>query len=455
MTTHHIKYLLFILPVFLTGCSKFLDVASPNDKLQTTAVFADSTSAAHAIIAIYSQMVTGNLGLLGQKSITTGLTADELYYTGNEESYTNFQDNNLQISNLHLSNIWTDLYAQIYRANAAYEGVDASSGIIPSAKAKLKAEALFIRAFCYFYLINYWGDVPLITNTTYQTNATKGRTPVAEVYQQIITDLITAQTDLPAEYPTADRGRPVKWAAAALLARVYLYTKDYPNAIATATSIINQSATYNLADLNLVFKKESTETIWQIIPVSGYSNSWDGTYFIPYPDQAPSLALQDSLVHSFETNDQRKSSWTNSTVVNNTTYSYAYKYQVQETSDIIECEIIFRLGEIYLIRAEARIASNLLIEGAADINTIRARAGLSSINIASAAEGFLVMEKERIHELFAEWGHRWLDLKRWNTADQVLSIEKGSNWQSTDVLWPIPAQQLLLNKNLTQNNGYF
>ncbi|RFM34680.1 RagB/SusD family nutrient uptake outer membrane protein [Chitinophaga silvisoli] len=455
MITIHRKYYLFMLLAILTSCKKFLEVAPPNDKLETSSVFADSTSAAHAIIAIYSQLTSGNLGLLGQKSITAGLAADELYFTGNNDSYTNFQDNNLQINNSQLNDIWTDLYAQIYRANAAYEGVNSSSGIIPSAKAKLKAEALFIRAFCYFYLVNYWGDVPLITSTAYQSNAIKGRSAVTEVYAQIISDLVTAQADLPEDYPTADRGRPNKWAAAALLARTYLYTKDYTNASIIATNIINQSGMYNLADLNLVFKKESSETIWQIVPVTGYTNSWDATIFIPYPDQVPTFALRDSLVHSFESADKRKSSWINSTTVNNSTYSYPYKYQVQQASDITECDIIFRLGEIYLIRAEANIAAGKLADGEADINTIRSRAGLAGINIGSKEDGLQALETERIHELFAEWGNRWLDLKRWNTADQVLPAIKGNNWQSTDVLWPIPAQQILLNKSLSQNNGYF
>lgn len=455
MTAHRIKYYLFFLLILLTNCKKFLDVDPPNDRLETSAVFADSTSAAHAIIAIYSQLVAGNLGLLGQKSVTTGCAADELYYTGTQDFFTNFEENNLQINNLLLNTIWTDLYVQIYRANAAYEGVDASEGIIPSAKAKLKAEVLFIRAFCYFYLVNYWGEVPLITSTIYQTNAIQARTAVTEVYQQIIKDLIVAQADLPESYPTADRGRPNKWAATALLARVYLYNKDYTNAAALATNIIDQSGSYALTDVNLVFKKESTETIWQIVPVTGYSNSWDGAYLIPYPGQDPNFIIRDSLINSFESADKRKSNWTNTATINNINYSYPYKYQVLESSDITECEIVFRLAEIYLIRAEAEIAAGSLSAGAADINIIRSRAGLTSISIDSKENGLKALETERIHELFAEWGHRWLDLKRWNTADHVLSLIKGNNWQTTDVLWPIPAQQILLNKNLTQNNGYF
>lgn len=455
MNTKHCKYFLFPLLLLLANCKKFLDVDPPNDRLQTAAVFADSTSAAHAIIAIYSQLIGGNLGLIAQKSVTTGCAADELYYTGTQDLLTNFEDNNLQISNLLLNTIWTDLYAQIYRANAAYEGVDASTGIIPSAKATLKAEALFIRAFCYFYLVNYWGDVPLVTTTVYQTNEVKSRTAVAEVYQQIIKDLVTAQADLPAAYPTADRGRPNKWAAAALLARAYLYTKDYNNAATVAANIISQSGTYTLADINLVFKKESPETIWQIVPVTGYSNSWDGAYFIPYSGQNPNFVIRDSLLNSFEPTDKRKSNWINTSTVNNIIESYPYKYQVLESSDIIECEIIFRLAEIYLIHAEAEIAAGSLAAAATDINLVRHRAGLSDITIDSKEKGLQAIETERRHELFAEWGHRWLDLKRWNRADQVLSAIKGNNWQSTDVLWPIPAQQILLNKNLVQNNGYF
>jgi len=62
--------------------------------------------------------------------------------------------------------------------------------------------------------------------------------------------------------------------------------------------------------------------------------------------------------------------------------------------------------------------------------------------------------KERQVELFAEWGHRWFDLKRTNTANSVLGAEKPTTWKSTAVLYPIPVTEIINNPKLVQNPGY-
>ncbi|HEY4209662.1 MAG TPA: RagB/SusD family nutrient uptake outer membrane protein, partial [Puia sp.] len=64
------------------------------------------------------------------------------------------------------------------------------------------------------------------------------------------------------------------------------------------------------------------------------------------------------------------------------------------------------------------------------------------------------VEQERRVELFTEWGHRWLDLKRTGRSTDVLSVEKGIFWQPADTLYPIPTDAIKTNTNLTQNNGY-
>jgi starch-binding outer membrane protein, SusD/RagB family len=66
----------------------------------------------------------------------------------------------------------------------------------------------------------------------------------------------------------------------------------------------------------------------------------------------------------------------------------------------------------------------------------------------------LAIEQERKIELFAEWGHRWFDLKRNSKATELLSPIKNPNWQSTDTLYPIPIKEILLNNSLRQNDGY-
>jgi hypothetical protein len=98
---------------------------------------------------------------------------------------------------------------------------------------------------------------------------------------------------------------------------------------------------------------------------------------------------------------------------------------------------------------------NRLKDAIADINRIRQRAGLDPLDVsASIQEVTEVLIREKQIEFLAEWGHRWLDLKRWGLADRVLAPIKGDGWQPTDQLWPIPATELGRNPNLNQNEGY-
>jgi starch-binding outer membrane protein, SusD/RagB family len=88
-----------------------------------------------------------------------------------------------------------------------------------------------------------------------------------------------------------------------------------------------------------------------------------------------------------------------------------------------------------------------------DLNVVRNRASLSNASAIDQAVILLEIEQQRRVEFFSEWCHRWLDLKRTGRADAVLGAIK-SGWQSTDVLFPIPQQEIDRNRQLTQNQGY-
>jgi hypothetical protein len=117
---------------------------------------------------------------------------------------------------------------------------------------------------------------------------------------------------------------------------------------------------------------------------------------------------------------------------------------------------VFRLAEQFLIRAEARAHLDK-ITGAnsakADLNMIRDRAGLPPTVASTKEEMLAAILQERRMELFVEWGHRWFDLKRTGKASEVLSVLK-PRWDPTDVLYPIPYNELQLNPNMMQNAGY-
>ncbi|MDO5969574.1 RagB/SusD family nutrient uptake outer membrane protein, partial [Flavivirga aquimarina] len=119
-----------------------------------------------------------------------------------------------------------------------------------------------------------------------------------------------------------------------------------------------------------------------------------------------------------------------------------------------EYPVVFRLAEQYLIRAEARAELGKISEAQSDLNVIRNRAGLGNTTASTKEALRDAILDERQVELFTERGHRWFDLKRRGEAADVLAPLKPS-WQDTDVLFPIPESELLLNPNLLpQNDGY-
>jgi hypothetical protein len=180
--------------------------------------------------------------------------------------------------------------------------------------------------------------------------------------------------------------------------------------------------------------------------------------FIPLTASAdPNHAMTASLAAAFERDalrpdyqDDRFDSWVKT--------SASGKYYIAKYGTITaantEFFVVLRLAEQYLIRAEARAQQNNLTGSLADINVIRSRAGLHPATAQTQAELLLAVEHERQVELFGEFGHRWFDLKRTGRADAVLAPVKGSAWQSTDVLYPIPALQVTNNPALVQNPGY-
>jgi hypothetical protein len=137
-------------------------------------------------------------------------------------------------------------------------------------------------------------------------------------------------------------------------------------------------------------------------------------------------------------------------------FYYPYKYKNRLISSATtEDYMIFRLGELYLVRAEAAANLGNTAGALADLNLVRARAGLaaSTASAASQPDVLNAIMHERQTELFCEWGNRWFDLKRTGTAGTVLSAEK-SGWQPNAALYPLPKVQLQLDELLKQNPGY-
>ncbi|MBO9202408.1 MULTISPECIES: RagB/SusD family nutrient uptake outer membrane protein [Niastella] len=438
------------------GCEKFIKVDPPKNELTAGAVFSTDSLAQEAVTGIYIKIMSTNQCLLnGGMSVYPALSADELIRTRFIITEDQFFTNSLLPDNyLVLFNFWRSGYATIYQTNICLENLSRSTAIRETTKQQLTGEVKFIRALCYWYLVNLFGDVPLTTTTNVDVNATLPRAPADQVYQLITTDLQSALSLLS---DTGTNIKPTKFAAAALLARVYCYLSNWSQAEAFADSVINAGLYTLPADLNKVFLATSPETILQFAPVLNNNSTSEGLSFVPANNSIPpTYTLTNSLLASFEPNDHRQGYWTRSVTINRQTYHHPYKYKINASSSAAtEFNVVLRLAEQYLLRAEAEAHNNKIEDAVADINTLRNRAGLASIQSNISMDSCLsVIEQEKRKEFFAEWGHRWFDLKRSTRIDTVLTINKGNAWQSTDRLYPIPLLEMQQNAYLTQNMGY-
>lgn len=450
------KYLrILILLLIIQGCETFVDVGPPKNELVSVSVFENDQTANSVIAGIYSRMVS-SLGFAGgyynSITVTSGLAADELFSFRPPNS---FFENALTPDDQAIRlDLWNEPYEYIYTVNMLLESL-LDSNISMETKKQLEGEARFIRAFSYFYLTNLFGDVPMHLESDYRENSKRTRISTEEIYNQIIEDLQRAANLMESDYSWSDgeRVRPNKWVALALLSRVYLYTQQWQEAMDTSNMVINNTALFEMEDdLNDVFLKGSNEAIWQLKQVRPGLNTLEGLWFIPAGTRASSVGLTESLLNSFQENDQRKTAWIASATNDQISWQYPYKYKVRRGEVLEEYSIVIRLAEIYLIRAEANAHLNNISDAYEDINKIRNRAGLDNLTGSTVDVLLEHIAHERQIELFCEWGHRWLDLKRTGKADEILSEKTG--WDNTDVLYPIPSDEIIRNSLITQNPGY-
>jgi hypothetical protein len=445
--------------LFLASCTKFTEADPPVDQITSGAVYATAGTATAALLGVYSDMMSTSLYVTsGATTVYGGLSSDELLPTSTSATEPlEFYGNALTAGNTAVQNLWLRSYRHIYQVNHLAEGLERSTDLDPALKNGLLGEALFLRAFLYGHLVNLFGDIPLVTQTDYRQNAAMPRTATAAVYALMADDLQRASTLLSDSYPSAGRARPNRAAARALLARLYLYRENWAAAETEASAVISNPS-YGLEnDPNKTFLATSREALWQLAPVASGFNTTEGRAFIPTAAATtrPPYALTASLMAAFEAGDSRRSSWTKSKTVGGQTFYYPYKYKIRDLNQpVTEYYTVLRLAELYLVRAEARARQQKLPGAIQDLNVLRTRAGLAALPLTLNGDAVLAaVEKERRTELFAEWGHRWFDLKRTGRAVSVLGAVK-TGFSATDQWYPIPAGELLLNPALTQNAGY-
>ncbi len=453
------------------SCDKLVQVPPPVTSLVGSTVFNSNATAASVVSGIISSMQLNSVGG-GPDGISAivGLSADDFMLYPGADPLLQQVYANAQLSS-NPPSMWSDLYNVIFQVNTAISGISASSGVTKAMKNQLIGESEFLRAFSYFYLVNLYGDVPLILTGNYQVNEGLGRSPESQVYAQMVADLANAQTLLSASYltpngtTTAERVRPNVGAATALLARVYLFEGKYDSAEYEATQVINNSMYGLVVNLDSAFLAGNQEAIWQLeVPGIGFNANDAFAFLLSYyggPASYAPYVLSDSLEYNFEPGDLRAQNWTDSLTVGTTVYYFAWKYKLGYTGQpAVEYPTIMRLAEQFLIRAEARAQQGNLTgsnSALSDLNIIRQRAGLSPSAAATSSAILPAILRERRFELFTEYGHRWLDLKRTGNVDAVMSVVtplKGGTWAPSDSLYAIPINDIQADAKIIQNPGY-
>lgn len=484
----NVKLLIFFstLLVFLvSSCAKWLVIDEPKDSVAQVKMFASEKQAENALAGLYNYLIHGHSGT----TITSNVfSAGLVTIAGANSSYeliptflsVNGMPTLWKLNKENASALWESAYQAIYLANATIEGIQKSESVElrDSVKRQYIAEAKFWRAFSHLYLLQFFGDIPLVLTSDFNDTRKYGRTKIDQVYRHILNDLEDAEIDLPRTF-SAGSGQRVRvnaWAAIALQARVYLYLKDYKNATSKATEVIGETQLFTLTGLSDVFLANSTEAILQLLPTNMYSDllnaTPEGYTFLPSPINTGNThyRLSDDLLAVFEPNDQRMIAWigttdrTSAQLSAPTPVHFPYKYKQGVHNGLIgapspEYYMVLRLAEMYIIRAEASLGdpSGDLFLARTDLNKIRSRAGLADLPIDLDREGLIdALWLERRTEFFAEWGHYWIDIRRSGQASTIISQQSVNypwlgDWQ---LLYPIPENEIHNNKNLIQNEGY-
>ena len=455
---------LFFAGIGLPSCREFLETPLPNDQLSTETVFKSKETIRDVVNGMYGAYSNLQNGFIVRNNAANADEGTLPTHTGSALADLVFgiftSQNGVQIT-------WESVYKTIYRANLILENLpEVPASILNETDRKLyMAAARFVRAECNFFLVNSWGNVPLVTTTDASVNATIGQSPAADVYALVISDLEAAKADLP-ETVTSAPTIHNKYQAQALLARVYLYLGRWADAEAAATSVISSGKYTLVSVLTDVFKKGSAESIFSVaeystsrLYVNRASVGWISLPTSSATARTSSPYVPDQVLAKIQTGDQR---WVNGNWVSvqyTKTYQNKYRHNSTATDAAIaaypQYYILLRYSEQYLIRAEARAQQNNITGAAADLNVIRKRAGLANTAAVDKTSLLTAIESERQFELFYE-GHRWYDLARTNRLDEVLGTLswKKDNWKSYYKLWPVHDRDLIANPKLLQNPGY-
>lgn len=492
MKKHIVRLLGLALFTFAAGgCTKdFLDV-KPQGQINAENFFQTAEHAVWATNAVYNQLRAWDVisfpfismtDIVSDDAVKGSTPADsERLNTFDNYTYGPSFPEEIQLA-------WRGYYRGVFRANVAIEGIPKIE-MNETLKNRLIAECKFLRAHYYFYLVRWYGDIPLVTRPLTESEFyTQVRAPKAQVYDLIIQDLKDAIEVLPekSQYPAADLGRVTKGSARGILAKVYLTIGDFVNAEKYALEVINSNQYALLPQYNRIFLPEgqnSSESVFEIQATAleasyAGATAWNmiqgvrGTPNLGWGFNQPS----DDLIAAYESGDPRRDATIlyvgevlpdgsavvqdNPEMVNERYNQKAWTpnhplFQDNGPSNIR----ILRYADVLLMAAEALNENNKPAEALTYINLVRTRArGTRPITVVpplTITDKMLLRQaiwRERRVELAMEQ-HRWFELVRTGQAAAKLAplgFVAGKN-----ELFPIPQSEIDLSEGgLMQNPMY-
>jgi len=498
-----------LIPMFLfNSCSSFIDDI-PVTSLTTGNAYKSASDMENALAGCYNTFY-GTDYYQWENVMLSDVRSDNAYPGGNnEETFFDYDRFTLPPSNHHNYVNWGALYNGIARCNILLDKINGVNdpALTDSRKKEIIGEASFLRAFHYFQLVKLFGGVPieLSSNTANPTITRKARATEKEVYDQIVTDLTTAVSNLPDTYgsdPKVNKVRATKGAANALLAKIWAQRsdRDYSKVLEYCNSVISSSANYSLmtnyADLFDGNHYMNSESILEIPFEEGNwsASSWgvelflapeDGwqKYCVPSKDLVAAYdAAGDNIRKNaniiFMTKDVNGDpiSWAdenwNPCQDPNIGIPFNYKQKHPAGWGSGDDFYLLRLDDIILLKAEAQNETGNTPAAAATVNLIRKRVGLSDISSTLSKDDMkkAILNERRLELAFE--AQRWDDLVRAGVATQVMQGLNEYTYSCVDGVpgnpvkmdyskctqnrWimPIPQLEIDANHNLTQNPGY-
>jgi hypothetical protein len=473
--------------LIVQGCKKsFLDV-NPAGNVAATQFWKTPADATQAVDAMYANLhewtniafASIAVESMGSDDVLKGSTAIDAAFMND---FHNFSANS---GEGQIADFWGGEYKTINFANQVLDNVP-SINMDATLKNRYLAEAKFIRAWCYFRLVRAFGDVPLRLHVP--KNASEyniPRTPKAQVWAAIETDLTDAASVLPQSYGAADIGRITKGAALALHAKVAMYQKKWSEVLTYTNQVMGLGYTL-FPDYEQMFRtnhKNNSESIFEIqcnlIPnnpdasnsqysqVQGVDGSTGGGWGFNVPSASLAAAYENgdprrdaTIIFRGETTPEGDviPSSGNSTMYNQKSYVPFSLYVSGFNEGCQQNKIALRYADVLLMNAEA---NNELGNAAAALVPLeqvraRARAGNASIlpKITTTDKTALqtAIWNERHVELAMEFD-RYFDVIRQGRGAAIFGVR---GWKAgKNEVWPLPQNEIDLSAGtLVQNPGY-